>query len=299
MGANGTASCTQSVCGFSCNFGYEDCDKSAQNGCEANLSSDAANCGNCGNACPAISNGTAGCISGNCGIAMCSTGYGDCNSSLFDGCEAQTDADPNNCGACGNRCTFANATGSCVAGQCEIQACNPGYGDCDGNGANGCESNLKMDNNHCGSCTHLCNGLTPNCINGTCAAGCAPATGVLSLAGPYKYVGLCFYLSAAGKTCDAVCAELGGTNKASTAEPLITNDCNGGGTNQPATYFYQNGNKGTWTGPTGAATGYHTLGHGYSNSTYYGKCSGATTGTGTFPGDPSDRADRNIVCACF
>jgi len=82
-------------------------------------------------------------------------------------------------------------------------------------------------------------------------------------------------------------------------------DCNGGGVGQPATWFFQNNNKCSWTGPTGAATGYKSLGHGYNGAmgvtTYYGKCTvpaNLVPNVGAFPGETNDRTDRCTVCAC-
>jgi hypothetical protein len=52
--AHGTAGCTASKCGLaSCEMGFDDCDKSADNGCEVTLASDQKNCGMCGMACTA------------------------------------------------------------------------------------------------------------------------------------------------------------------------------------------------------------------------------------------------------
>jgi hypothetical protein len=129
--------------------------------------------------------------------------------------------------------------------------------------------------------------------------GCAgkPGGAILAAMGnPMN--GFCWYLSGMGSTCDQVCAASGGMNQATAAFQTLVDDCNGGGVGQPATFFFQNGNACGWTGPTGAATGYTTLGHGYNGSTYYGKCTGGAMGTGTFPGDISDNNTRCVVCAC-
>src|SRR5207244_12043041 len=52
-------------------------------------------------------------------------------------------SDPNNCGACGVVCGGPNETSVCLNGVCEPPSCNAGYGDCDRNPANGCETNLN------------------------------------------------------------------------------------------------------------------------------------------------------------
>jgi hypothetical protein len=66
-GANNTiAACIAGACSALCQVGYADCNGNAADGCEVQLSSDAANCGHCGNACP---NGVA-CTGGLCGMPM-------------------------------------------------------------------------------------------------------------------------------------------------------------------------------------------------------------------------------------
>jgi hypothetical protein len=60
--------------------------------------------------------------------------------------------DPGNCGSCGHVCTTANGTPACVGGSCATGSCNSGYGDCDGNPVNGCETTLATVT-YCGTCT--------------------------------------------------------------------------------------------------------------------------------------------------
>lgn len=87
------------ACGLSCNAGYANCNGASGDGCEVNTSNDAANCGGCGNACPARANASRTCSMSSCGFA-CTDGFGNCNGSDADGCEQRLDV-AGNCGACG------------------------------------------------------------------------------------------------------------------------------------------------------------------------------------------------------
>ena len=79
--------------------------------------------------------------------------------------DLQTDI--NNCGACGTVCSAGpNSIPACTAGQCQIAACSPGFANCDGIAANGCETNLNTVAN-CGSCGHACSG-GQSCASGVC-----------------------------------------------------------------------------------------------------------------------------------
>lgn len=76
----------------------------------------------------------------------------------------------------GNCCGVACATGehgaapSCVAGRC-VLACVMGWGNCDGNDANGCEVDLSRVTAHCGACGAPCaSGRV--CSEGACATSC-------------------------------------------------------------------------------------------------------------------------------
>jgi MYXO-CTERM domain-containing protein len=132
-----------------------------------------------------------------------------CNS-IDDDCDTKTDegfnlqADPNNCGVCGTRCTYSNAVGTCTAGTCGRGACNPGYHDNDNNpndceyfciatngGVERCDDrdnncdgiadegfNKQTDVNNCGLCGNVCSLLHASaacnagaCVVAQCDAG--------------------------------------------------------------------------------------------------------------------------------
>jgi len=44
-----------------------------------------------------------------------------------------------------------------------------GYGNCDGNGTNGCELNVTTDNNNCGACGNVC-GTGKHCASSACVS---------------------------------------------------------------------------------------------------------------------------------
>lgn len=81
--------------------------------------------------------------------------------------------DPANCGTCGANCgSFPNVNVTCSNGTC-YYACAPGWADCDGYAANGCETYIARDANNCGACGYVCGGETPYCSNGACSP-CPP-----------------------------------------------------------------------------------------------------------------------------
>lgn len=179
--ANGIVSCENGACVIaSCDQWFEDCNDDPNDGCEANLLlSD--NCGSCGNACDA-SNGTPTCESVNgmfvCGIQTCESGFEDCNLDPSDGCEVNTNTDLENCGSCGNVCSFPYAISVCTDGTCEIDRCLLNNRDCNLDPSDGCEVNTNMDPLNCGSCGNVC-GNVPNgtsaCSSGRCVINhCVP-----------------------------------------------------------------------------------------------------------------------------
>jgi hypothetical protein len=71
--------------------------------------------------------------------------------------------DPDHCGDCTLPCpALPHAEPGCTRGSCVIGRCKPGYRDCNGVAADGCEVDLQSDPESCGACdsackSHLCN----------------------------------------------------------------------------------------------------------------------------------------------
>ncbi|MFO0560499.1 MAG: hypothetical protein U0269_20965 [Polyangiales bacterium] len=180
---NTTANCMR--CGNVCSGSTPVCD--AANGCVSgcgslsncsgscvNTANSPEHCGRCGNACPMPANAAPTCAAGTCGFT-CNIGFENCDGMAGNGCEANIRTATAHCGRCGNACpTPANATPLCNAGVCSFR-CNTGFGDCDGNAANGCETNLNSSTTHCGMCGRTCAGAAnaaATCSAGTCGFTC-------------------------------------------------------------------------------------------------------------------------------
>jgi hypothetical protein len=106
----------------------------------------------------------------------CPAGTGACDADPANGCETDTNTSTANCGGCGLDCVIPGGTPACVGGICQVNMCSGFNADCDMNAANGCESNLLNDVDHCGSCMFSCK--APNastfCNGGNCdLQGCA------------------------------------------------------------------------------------------------------------------------------
>ncbi len=168
--ANATPACYGGTCALvACNPGYGDCDHVVANGCEVNTTTSLLHCGACGNACPFGLSSRPTCTAGACGLT-CTAGWQNCDLVPSTGCETHTDVDVANCGTCANYCALPNAASPCVAGRCTLGACLTGYGNCDANPANGCETSFAYDPRHCGNCATVC-------PSGACSMGrCTPAT---------------------------------------------------------------------------------------------------------------------------
>lgn len=200
-GAHGVAACSMGACALTCEPNYGDCAGGVADGCETDLRASVAHCGACGFACPTRANATATCGAQGCGFT-CMAGFQDCDGSVATGCEADVSMDRNNCGACYNRCgasqvcasgrcvdrpscdggvsgsdplncggcgvvcpTRPNTTPACAMGVCSL-SCAPGFGNCNGMMADGCETPTLTDTN-CGACGMACAaGLT--CVAGAC-----------------------------------------------------------------------------------------------------------------------------------
>jgi hypothetical protein len=168
--SSGTGDCSTGTCRVTtCAPGFEDCDASTTNGCETNIRS-LTNCGGCGITC-GFANGTASCAAGACSLVDCSVGFSNCDGISANGCETRVNTETS-CGACGVACAPPHATGNCGSGTCAIVTCDPGWADCNGSVADGCETNTTTLTD-CGSCRTACSraGASADCSTGTCAIG--------------------------------------------------------------------------------------------------------------------------------
>jgi hypothetical protein len=154
--ANGTPTCSTGLCDVaSCDTGFDDCTGGAADGCETPLNT-LTDCGSCGGPC-VRQNATATCATGACRIGTCNTGFDNCDGMDANGCEDAI-TDVSDCGACNVTCNlFATNMHACNMGTCEVVTCDTGRGNCDGNHANGCETDLTTDTN-CGMCGRACTG---------------------------------------------------------------------------------------------------------------------------------------------
>jgi serine/threonine protein kinase len=84
---------------------------------------------------------------------ICESGSKSC-----DGACVSVDSPEHGCGGEGcSACNVSNATARCnQLGRCDVAVCHKGFEDCDEDGKNGCEINVRTDPDHCGSCARRC-----------------------------------------------------------------------------------------------------------------------------------------------
>lgn len=122
--------------------------------------------------------GAPGGASGSAGSGpTCDAGKADCDGNPANGCEADLNADKQNCGTCKMLCPGGmNTDGVCASGKCGF-ACIAPFAACDGDLKNGCEVNTDTDAKNCGFCKNACpsgpNG-TAACQLGACGFSCTP-----------------------------------------------------------------------------------------------------------------------------
>lgn len=129
-----------------------------------------------GNACTQTDRCSAGvCVGGDpvectaaglCRVAgSCDPATGECSSPLA---------------ADGARCdlTDGSGTGVCASGACTAAVCQPGFGDCNHDAADGCEHDVTSDAHNCGACGVVC-ADDYRCVTGYCVNECVFAVGTV------------------------------------------------------------------------------------------------------------------------
>lgn len=170
---NTTASvCVAGTCGYTrCSNGFSDCDGNPLNGCETSTGSDVYNCGGCALVC----------LPQNVKVKPPPVPDGGTDAGVDAGVDAGTDAGVIDAGVpdagqpCGplpdggtlGRC-YPPSGAVCIASACGYEQCQPGFSDCDGIPANGCETNVKASLTHCGGCNVKCAGPDGVCVDGVC-----------------------------------------------------------------------------------------------------------------------------------
>ncbi len=196
-----------------CNSRDDDCDGDLDEGFD--LQADPSHCGACDQAC-VVEHGAGACVEGECAIERCEDAWHNADGDLENGCEygpclptlggeeacdnidndcdGATDedfdvqSDRNHCGACNARCVLANAIPECVAGECQVETCEPGFVDLDRLPETGCELSCVPDDPAVEACDERdndCDGRTDETFDvatdelncGACGTLCAPDAG--------------------------------------------------------------------------------------------------------------------------
>lgn len=99
---------------------------------------------------------------------VCPVGMKNCETSNPD-CETDVST-VTTCGACDVHCDAIHGSPICENYECVVPdgACAAGYADCDDDGQNGCEVELATDNDNCGACGRVCQGVA--CSAGMCSS---------------------------------------------------------------------------------------------------------------------------------
>lgn len=150
-----------------CSEAEKQCDVDGEPECVASDNPDfgcaSPNCAPCylNKATATCSPGTQACI-----VAACIGTWENCDRTDANGCEIDINTDPEHCGGCDAPCPAReHAEIRCGSARCYIRVCEEGFGDCNEELADGCETDLRGSPLHCGACGEPCAG---SCQEGTC-----------------------------------------------------------------------------------------------------------------------------------
>ncbi|MEI8259157.1 MAG: hypothetical protein WCJ30_26105, partial [Deltaproteobacteria bacterium] len=131
-----------------------------------NLKTDPGHCGACGKAC-----GPGQICDGGACVASCAPPLVVCGGACVD-----TRFDVSHCNACDVVCSSPHGKPACLdGGGCALGACDPGWLDCNGTVADGCETDPRTSLTSCGFCGNVCPAranATPTCAARACGFAC-------------------------------------------------------------------------------------------------------------------------------
>ncbi|KAG0587904.1 hypothetical protein KC19_2G199900 [Ceratodon purpureus] len=183
--ANSTPRCLKGGrCSFQCNKGFK---LQIDNTCVLATT-------NCGSSCKSPGPNTDSvCQGGKC-KPVCHQGFQDCDADAAGICEANVKEDVTNCGSCNKRCpqpvmlpsalefvqldSYRPDIATCSNGTCGLVCGKATHANCDGDAANGCETDLFNAVSNCGSCGNAC-AEPPNTTGAACFSGVCGYLGCL------------------------------------------------------------------------------------------------------------------------
>jgi hypothetical protein len=169
-------------------------------------------------------------------LEVCNLKDDDCNGFIDDTFDLEKD--PQNCGRCGNQCSFGHAQATCSLGKCQLDACESGFVNTAGLAVNGCECQTTTGGAEtCDGKDNDCDGLvddgfdletsTDNC--GVCGRVCRYTNAMAKCASGVCQMGMCdpgfFDLDASPRSgCEYACAITNGGDEICDGKD---NNCNG------------------------------------------------------------------------